>query len=122
MLHSQKIPVSGAYLDEETILSAMFADPVPPSAVQVNVNRVGVQPTTATTHDPLRGDVFVDDDVNVNDESSLLNPDPVAGYWKPIRDDFVDRVSFLSEGDHVRFQFVPKIWQCVKNAFIMPPV
>ena len=116
MLHSHKISLSGAYLDEETILSAMFAEPVHPTA-QVNIEMVGVQPTKATAPD-----TFFDEDVGVNDESSLLHPDPVVGYWKPIEYDFVDRVSFLPEGDDVRFKLVPKIWECVKNAFSMQPL
>jgi hypothetical protein len=116
MLHSQQILRSDAHLDEATILSAMFAEPKEASA-SVNIEMTCMKPVLATQF-PLSG--VVKEDCSEHDESRLLQPGLVDGFWSPIRDDYVERVSFLPEGDGVRFKLVPTIWQCVKNAFSMP--
>ena len=116
MLHSQQILRSGAYLDEAAILSTLFAEPIEASA-QVDIEMADLKKASAKQHSPIG---VSDDNSNDTDESSLLRPGLVDGFWSPIRDDYVERVSFLPEGDEVRFKLVPKIWQCVKNAFSMP--
>ena len=119
MLRSETIPCGGSYTDEATILSKMFSDPAQQTHVPKAKNAEIEMASLATVG---RLSCALDDEVAVNDESSLLAPGLVDGFWSPIRDDYQDKDSFLDEGANFRFKLIPTIWQCVKNAFNMPGV
>jgi hypothetical protein len=117
MLHSQQIPHGTQYKDEATILSTMFSEPVLPTPLY-EAKKVNIEMVSFAT--PVGLSSARDDDLNMSDESSLLISGLVDGFWAPIREDPQDPGSIVLEGDDFRFKRIPKIWQCVKNAFSMP--
>jgi hypothetical protein len=112
MMRGEVYPDKVSIVNEATILSAMFAQPLLQNQAHVSVdNNTSIELTSVVSDRTHCSDY--DDDMDLTDQSSLIQVYP--GFQKS---DY--RIGYAIENDLSAAPIVmPTMWTCVKNVFGM---
>ena len=113
MLCSEPVLCDAVPMDEASILSAMFAQPLKLNQ-GVRDASINIEMTGFVSHCDPSGE-----DASSNDQSRLLQPRLVDGVWSDVPGCYDDENIIVSDKT-IRSHTLPTIWYCVKNAFSMP--